>query len=139
MPVVVFCGGCFDLLHAGHVSLLQRAAALGDKLIVGLNTDQSVMRLKGSGRPIIPYEQRRLCLAALRCVDEVIPIVGDDPCHLIKMLTPEIVVKGPGYSAEAMIERDVVAGYGGKIVILDGPDVSTTKIQRRLNEATSEV
>jgi rfaE bifunctional protein nucleotidyltransferase chain/domain len=128
MPTVVFCGGCFDLLHAGHISLLQRAAKLGDRLIVGLNVDASVAKLKGSGRPIVRYEQRRECLLALRCVDEVIPIVDDNPCNLLRMLTPDVIVKGPGYVAEQMPEAAVVAGYGGQIVILDGPSISTSQI-----------
>lgn len=125
---LVFCGGCFDVLHYGHISLLRRARKLGDRLIVGLNTDASVSALKGPGRPVVSYAERYECLIALRYVDEVIPIVDLDPCALLSKLQPDIVVKGPGYSVASMVERLVVNEYGGQIVILDGPAVSTTSI-----------
>lgn len=132
---LVFAPGCFDLLHAGHVRMLTQARALCSRLMVGLNTDESISRLKGPTRPIIPYQQRYECLVALRCVDEVIPIVDDTPCNLLRILRPEIVVKGPGNIRDRMPEFPVVSSYGGSIVIMDGPDVSTTQILQRLANA----
>lgn len=135
---LVFAPGCFDLLHAGHVQMLTQARALGDSLMIGLNTDESITRLKGSTRPIIPYQQRYECLVALRCVDEVIPIVDDTPCELLRILRPEIIVKGPGYERHRMPEFPIVSSYGGSIVFFDGPDVSTTIILQRLENAVSD-
>ncbi len=131
MLKVVFAGGCFDVLHYGHLQMLARARALGDRLIVGLNTDESVRGLKGDNRPIIPYFQRYECLMAVRWVDEVIPIVDATPCNLLRNLRPEILVKGPGYALDTMPEASVVESYGGRIVFLDGPEVSTTGLVTR--------
>lgn len=132
---IVFAPGCFDLLHYGHLQMLARARALGDRLIVGLNTDESIRRLKGMSRPIVVYQQRYECLMAVRWVDEVIPIVDDTPCSLIEHLKPEVVVKGPGYDRHRMPESPIVESYGGRIVFFDGPDVSTTQLLQRLNHA----
>lgn len=139
MSIVVFAPGCWDLLHAGHVQLLRRARSLGDRLIVGLNTDESISGLKGPTRPIIPYRDRYECLKAVRWVDDVIPIVGATPCELIRMLRPEVVVKGPGYDRHRMPEASIVESYGGRIVILDGPEISTTRILERLHNATISI
>ena len=137
MPgTVVFAGGCFDLLHYGHLMTLARARSYGDKLIVGLNTDESIRRLKGPDRPINPYQWRFESLMAVRWVSEVIPIVDDTPIELLRQMKPEIVVKGPGYASDTMPEAEVVESYGGRIVILDGPNISTTKLIERLQNAT---
>lgn len=136
MPILVFCPGCFDLLHVGHVRLLQRAREMGDRLIVGLNTDESV-RLQGKGpdRPLIDYESRREILEAIRWVDEVIPIVDRTPCELVRNLRPEILVKGPGYARDIMPEAAIVESYGGRVVFLDGPEVSTTRLVTKFRGA----
>lgn len=132
MGSVAFAPGCFDVLHYGHIQMLARAKGLGaDRLIVGLNTDESIRLLKGARRPINPYQQRYECLMAIRWVDEVVPIVDLTPCRLIQQMKPEIVVKGPGYSPDSMPERRIVESYGGRIVILDGPEISTTLILQR--------
>jgi len=134
---LVFAGGCFDLLHFGHLMMLARARALGDRLIVGLNTDESIRGLKGPGRPIISYFHRYECLKAVRWVDDVIPIVDSTPVALIRQMKPEVVVKGPGYDPGRMPEAPIVESYGGRIVILDGPDISTTSILERLRNVAS--
>jgi rfaE bifunctional protein nucleotidyltransferase chain/domain len=120
------------MLHFGHLGLLARARALGDRLIVGLNTDESVRSLKGPSRPIIPWNERYECLKAVRWVDDVIPIVDWTPCKLIEQLKPEIVVKGPGYVRDRMPEAGIVESYGGRVVILEGPEISTTRLIERL-------
>ena len=134
----VFCPGCFDLLHAGHVDMLQRAYLLGDHLTVGLNSDESVRRLKGPTRPIVPYEQRKLMLQALRCVDEVVPISDDTPVAVIEWLKPDVLVKGPGRDPETMPERDICRRLNCRIKILDGPPVSTTSILEKLASSKIE-
>lgn len=111
---VVFTNGCFDLLHPGHILVLYRAAALGDFLFVGLNSDSSVKRLKGDRRPLVPLEARATVLSALRFVDFVVPFSEDTPLELIRVLRPHILVKGGDYRAE-----DVVgAGLVEKVVIV---------------------
>lgn len=111
---VVFTNGCFDLLHPGHLLVLSRAAALGDFLFVGLNSDQSVKRLKGDLRPRMPLEARAAVLSALRSVDFVVPFSEDTPLELIRVLRPHILVKGGDYRAE-----DVVgAGLVERVVIV---------------------
>lgn len=128
---IVFAGGCFDWLHWAHIDFLQRARDLGGRLIVGLNTDESIRRLKGETRPLITYENRRKSLLALRCVDEVVPIAEDTPVSLILQIRPKFIVKGIGYSAETMIEAEAAKTVGASIVILDGPEgVSTTNLLR---------
>lgn len=134
--VTVWTNGCFDVLHFGHFESLRRARDLGDRLIVGLNTDDSVRRLKGSSRPIHNENQRMTQLLSLRFVDEVIFFFGDTPCDIISELKPDVIVKGPGYSPTNMPEASIVNAYGGKIVILNGPEISTTKILDRMKERT---
>lgn len=126
---VVFTNGCFDIIHAGHVSILKRARAQGDVLVVGLNSDESVTRLKGPTRPIIKQDDRAEVLAALECVDAVVIFNEDTPVELIKALKPDIHVKGGDYTKEKMPEWPVVESYGGKIVILPLVEgLSTTNI-----------
>ncbi len=129
---VVFTNGVFDLFHFGHLKFLQRCAQMG-RLIVGVNSDESVKLLgKGADRPIIPGWQRERIVANLKCVRAVYPFDDPTPCELIKQLRPDIVVKGPGYSIENMPEAAIVKEYGGQVVILDGSDISTTKIIERI-------
>lgn len=105
---VVFTNGCFDLLHLGHVTYLEEARGLGDLLVVGVNTDESVRRIKGPGRPIVPLEQRLAVLAALEAVDYVVPFGEDTPYELIKALRPHVLVKGGDWRPEEVVGRDLV-------------------------------
>jgi len=105
---VVFTNGCFDLLHLGHVTYLEEARRLGDLLVVGVNTDESVRRIKGPGRPIVPLEQRMAVLAALEAVDYVVPFGEDTPYELLKALRPHVLVKGGDWRTEEVVGRDLV-------------------------------
>ena len=131
---LVFTNGVFDVLHAGHVRYLGEARALGDLLIVGMNSDASVRRLgKGPERPINPLEDRSEVLAALRSVDAVVAFEEDTPESLIGRLRPEVHVKGGDYRAEDLPETAIVRSYGGEVVILPLlPGRSTTATLRRL-------
>lgn len=115
---VVFTNGCFDILHAGHVRYLTAAKALGDILIVGLNSDDSVRRLKGEGRPINPAEDRAEVLAGLKAVDHVIVFEEATAEDLVRQLTPDIYVKGGDYSLETLPEAKIVASYGGRTILI---------------------
>jgi rfaE bifunctional protein nucleotidyltransferase chain/domain/rfaE bifunctional protein kinase chain/domain len=113
---VVVAGGCFDLLHAGHVSLLESARRLGDCLIVAVNSDASVRRLKGRGRPVIAQSDRAALLAALACVDTVVVFDDDSPVELLQRIRPHVFVKGGDYSSESLPEAAVLAAWGGQAV-----------------------
>lgn len=116
---LVFTNGVFDILHAGHVRYLAQARELGDLLIVGMNSDASVRRLgKGDDRPMNPVEDRAAVLGALRAVDGVVMFEEDTPIEVIKVLKPEIHVKGGDYDVEAMPETPVIRAYGGEVVIM---------------------
>ncbi len=130
---VVFTNGCFDLLHRGHVEYLHSARALGDALVVGLNTDDSVRRLKGEGRPLNGQEDRAIVLAALGCVDAVTLFDEDTPRELIAALVPDVLVKGGDYRVEDVVGREEVEAAGGRVVILPYLDGrSTTGLVRRI-------
>ncbi|RDE18747.1 bifunctional D-glycero-beta-D-manno-heptose-7-phosphate kinase/D-glycero-beta-D-manno-heptose 1-phosphate adenylyltransferase HldE [Motiliproteus coralliicola] len=134
---VVMTNGCFDILHAGHVQYLEQARSLGDKLIVAVNSDDSVERLKGPERPINPLEQRMAVLSGLGSVDWVVPFgkdsVDDTPAELIKELLPDILVKGGDYKAEDVAGGEAVIRNGGEVIILGFLDgCSTTNIVRRI-------
>lgn len=116
---VVFTNGCFDILHRGHIDYLARAAGKGDVLIVGLNTDDSVKRIKGDGRPVQDESSRALILAALQFVNAVVLFDEDTPENLIKIVQPDILVKGSDYKAEEIVGYDVVTAKGGKVVTID--------------------
>lgn len=113
---VVFTNGVFDLLHPGHVRYLQEARALGDLLIVGLNADESVRRNKGPERPLTPQHERAELLAALACVDAVVIFAEDTPADIIRLIQPDILVKGADWAADAIVGRDTVEARGGKVV-----------------------
>lgn len=113
---VVFTNGCFDILHRGHVEYLEQARAHGDLLIVGLNTDDSVRRLKGATRPIVPQEDRATILAALRCVDHVIYFAEDTPANLIAQVQPDVLVKGADYQINEIVGHEQVQASGGEVV-----------------------
>jgi rfaE bifunctional protein nucleotidyltransferase chain/domain/rfaE bifunctional protein kinase chain/domain len=115
---VVATGGCFDLLHPGHVRTLEAARALGDCLVVCLNSDASVRRLKGSGRPVVGEDDRAAVLRALRCVDEVVVFDEDTPSDLLARLRPDVWVKGGDYRPEDLPEAEVVAGWGGRVAVV---------------------
>ncbi len=113
---IVFTNGVFDLLHPGHLRYLTQARALGDALIVGINSDRSVRTNKGPGRPITPQEERAEVLAALGCVDAVVIFDGDAPHELIAALQPDVLVKGADWAADEIVGRDIVEARGGKVV-----------------------
>jgi len=115
---IVFTNGCFDLLHVGHVKYLQKARQFGDMLIVGLNSDDSVRRLKGESRPLIDQAERAHILAALDCVDYVVIFDEDTPIRLIETLKPMVLVKGGDYTPEGVVGREIVEGYGGRIELV---------------------
>jgi len=112
---VVFTNGIFDLLHRGHVEYLQKARAMGDILVVGINTDASVKRLKGEARPLVPLEDRAFILTALECVDYVLPFAEDTPEKVIGALLPDVLVKGADYKLEEIVGHDVVQASGGRV------------------------
>jgi D-beta-D-heptose 7-phosphate kinase/D-beta-D-heptose 1-phosphate adenosyltransferase len=115
---IVFTNGCFDLFHMGHLQLLREAKKLGDVLVVGINSEESVRRIKGEGRPFIPENDRASIVSALDCVDYVVIFSEDTPLELIKSLKPDILVKGGDYSPETVVGREIVEGYGGKVCII---------------------
>ena len=132
---VVFTNGCFDILHAGHVHCLERAKSFGDRLVVGLNSDDSVRRLKGKKRPVMNQSDRAAILSALECVDLVVAFDEDTPLELIRALKPAVLVKGGDYSPQDVVGRDMVEEWGGRVEIvpvLDGK--STTGILRLLSD-----
>ena len=138
--VVVFTNGCFDLLHVGHLSLLENARALGDTLVVGVNGDASVRRLKGSGRPIVPLRERMEILAALRVVDLVVRFDESTPARLIDRLVPNVLVKGGDYRRETIVGRKTVEDSGGRVVtfpLLRGRSTSNLLTRARRSAARS--
>lgn len=132
---LVFTNGVFDILHRGHVEYLYAARALGDALVVGVNTDASVRRLKGPERPVVPLEDRMVVLAGLGCVDAVTSFGEDTPRALIADLLPDVLVKGGDYRAEDVVGGEEVRGAGGDVVILPFVDGrSTTTIIGRMRD-----
>jgi D-beta-D-heptose 7-phosphate kinase/D-beta-D-heptose 1-phosphate adenosyltransferase len=130
---LVFTNGCFDLLHRGHSEYLHTARSLGDMLVVALNTDESVRRLKGAGRPVVNEEDRAYVVASLAPVDAVTFFHEDTPRALIASLLPDILVKGGDYHADDVVGKDEVEAAGGRVVILPFlPGRSTTEILRRI-------
>ncbi len=113
---VVFTNGCFDLLHAGHVALLETARGEGQKLIVGLNSDRSVRHIKGPTRPILPEAERAETLAAMECVDAVVLFDEATPAEIIRALVPDVLVKGADWGDTAIVGRDTVEAAGGRVV-----------------------
>ncbi|MFN0049053.1 MAG: D-glycero-beta-D-manno-heptose 1-phosphate adenylyltransferase [Cytophagales bacterium] len=133
---VVFTNGCFDILHLGHVDYLEKARSLGHKLVLGLNTDASVSRIKGPSRPIVHQESRSRVMAALEFVDLVVFFDSETPYDLIKNLLPDILVKGNDYLAENIVGADVVIANGGKvetIPLVQG--FSTTNIVNKIKNS----
>lgn len=130
---IVFTNGCFDILHRGHVEYLTKAASLGTKLIIGLNTDASVRRLKGHSRPVNDQEARSILLASLLFTDKIIFFEEDTPLELIRFIQPDVLVKGNDYKPEEIIGYDIVKAKGGiikTIVLTEG--FSTTSILKKI-------
>jgi len=137
--VVVFTNGCFDVLHAGHAQYLEQARALGDVLVVGVNSDASVRRLKGPSRPYQSQEDRARLLAALEAVGHVVVFDEDTPVETLALLRPDIHVKGGDYAPESLPEGQVVRSYGGAVRILDFlPGRSTTSLVGRIRREPGE-
>jgi D-beta-D-heptose 7-phosphate kinase/D-beta-D-heptose 1-phosphate adenosyltransferase len=136
---VVFTNGCFDILHRGHVDYLAKAKSLGDVLIVGLNADDSVRKLKGDARPIVEQEDRAAVLAALASVDYVCVFEEETPAELIRAIVPDILVKGGDWGVNEIVGRDVVEGAGGMVRTIEFlPNRSTTKIIEKIVKSAAQ-
>lgn len=130
---VVFTNGCFDLLHLGHIDYLSKAADMGDKLVIGLNSDASVSALKGPGRPITDQLSRAVMLASFSFVDAVVIFDEPTPLHLIELVRPDILVKGADYSIEQIVGADLVLKYGGEVKTIEYlSGYSTTLIEKKI-------
>ena len=133
---VVFTNGCFDLLHPGHIRILEQARQLGDILVVGLNSDASVRKLKGEGRPVLPEQERAEILAALEAVDAVVIFDAPTPQEVIARLLPDVLVKGGDWPGDEIVGREEVEAAGGRVVsvpVVEG--YSTTAILRKIRES----
>jgi D-beta-D-heptose 7-phosphate kinase/D-beta-D-heptose 1-phosphate adenosyltransferase len=134
---LVFTNGCFDVLHRGHVELLARARDLGDRLLVGLNSDDSVRRLKGPRRPLQSQDDRAACLAGLHAVAAVVIFTEDTPAQLIEELQPDVLVKGGDYEPDQVVGRETVEARGGKVVIIPYIEgISTSALIERMGRAS---
>lgn len=133
---LVFTNGCFDIMHAGHVQYLEAAKALGDILVVAVNSDASVSRLKGPSRPVIAQQDRALMLAALACVDYVTIFEEDTPYETIGLLQPDILVKGGDWPVEQIVGADIVQAKGGRVLSLPFKEgLSTSSIVAKIRES----
>ena len=132
---VVFTNGCFDIIHRGHIEVLARTADLGDKLIIGLNSDQSIQKLKGKDRPVIDEQSRAILLAALSFVDAIVLFSEDTPLKLISALLPDVLAKGGDYEIETIVGHEIVQKNGGKVKLVPFVDgfSSTTIIDKIKN------
>jgi rfaE bifunctional protein nucleotidyltransferase chain/domain len=136
---VVFTNGCFDLIHAGHIDYLTKAKAFGDILIVALNSDASVTRIKGARRPIVPLKERSLVIANIKAVDYVTVFEEDTPYEAIKKLVPDVLIKGADWRINDIVGRDIVEGAGGKVETIDFVNFqSTTNIIKIILERFKE-
>jgi len=136
---VVFTNGCFDIIHAGHVGYLEQAKKQGDRLIVAVNDDASVKRLKGAGRPINPVDRRMIVLAALEAVDWVVSFDADTPENLLRVLKPDVLVKGGDYDKSGVVGWQIVEAYGGRVAVLDLWDkLSTTAIVETIRQSSHD-
>ena len=131
---IVFANGCFDMMHVGHIRYLEGARALGDVLVVGINSDAQVRALKGEGRPLIPERERAEIIAAMRAVDFVTIFPEPTVEALLRAIRPDFHAKGTDYTEETVPERDVVRSYGGRVAIVGDPkDHSSTEMIKRVN------
>ena len=134
---LVFTNGCFDLLHVGHVRYLAAARDAGDRLLVGVNDDASVARLKGPGRPLVPADARAEILAALAAVDYVTIFAEDTPEALIQLVQPDVLVKGSDWAPDRVVGRDIVEARGGRIVLVPVVEgFSTTALADRIRQSS---
>ncbi|HOE54484.1 MAG TPA: D-glycero-beta-D-manno-heptose 1-phosphate adenylyltransferase [Candidatus Cloacimonas acidaminovorans] len=132
---IVFTNGCFDILHCGHILYLEKAKALGDILILGLNSDASVKRLKGNNRPIVSEKERALVVAGLESVDYVCIFEQDTPYELIDLIQPDVLVKGGDWTIDKIVGTDIVQKKGGKVLSLNYEQgFSTTNIIERIKQ-----
>jgi rfaE bifunctional protein nucleotidyltransferase chain/domain len=132
---IVFTNGCFDILHRGHIHLFRKSKRLGDVLVVGINNDASIRRLKGPGRPVFPLQERLEVLAALSDIDYLVAFSQDTPLELIKQVKPDILVKGGDWQPEAVVGKKEVEDEGGRVVIIPYlPGRSTTEIIQKIRE-----
>lgn len=133
---IVFTNGCFDILHIGHIKLLQFAKNSGDILVLGLNSDSSIKRIKGDKRPIVCQEDRAEVLSAIECVDFISIFDEDTPCELISLLKPDVHVKGGDYDVNKIPEAQIIKSYGGKILRFEYiPNHSSTGIIEKILSA----
>ena len=131
---IVFTNGCFDIIHRGHIEYLAKASSLGDVLLVGLNTDNSVKQIKGESRPIQDESSRALILASLSFIAGIVLFDEDTPYNLIKTVQPDILVKGSDYAPEDIVGYDIVKAKGGEVITIDITEgYSTTAVIKRLN------
>ena len=132
---IVFTNGCFDILHRGHIEVLAHTADLGDKLIIGLNSDSSIKSLKGETRPIINEDSRAILLAAFRFVDAIVLFNEDTPINLISILLPDVLAKGGDYEVSTVVGHELVQNNGGKVILVPFVDgySSTNIIEKILN------
>jgi len=136
---IVFTNGCFDILHLGHVSYLEAAKTMGDKLVVGVNSDKSIRRLKGKDRPITDQTARSGIIAALEAVDVVVIFEEDDPLALVKAILPDVLVKGDDYLTENIIGADIVIENGGEVRTIGFVEgYSTSKLIRKIKKLNSK-
>jgi rfaE bifunctional protein nucleotidyltransferase chain/domain len=134
---IVTTNGCFDILHVGHARILEQARKFGDVLVVGLNSDASVKKLKGAARPIVPQDDRAELLASLKCVDYVSIFDEDTPVEFLKAVKPNVHVKGADYTPAALAETPVVESFGGRVEILQlVPGRSTTSLIDKIHESS---
>jgi D-beta-D-heptose 7-phosphate kinase/D-beta-D-heptose 1-phosphate adenosyltransferase len=132
---IVFTNGVFDLLHRGHAEYLEEARALGDRLVVGVNSDASVRRLKGPSRPIVSQDDRVALVSALACVDLAVLFEDDTPLRLIEAVQPDVLVKGGDYAVPDIVGRDVVEARGGRVTTIAlRPGLSTSELVKRIRE-----
>ncbi|MFP4372109.1 MAG: D-glycero-beta-D-manno-heptose 1-phosphate adenylyltransferase [Halanaerobium sp.] len=137
--LVVFTNGCFDILHVGHIRYLKKAASLGDKLVLAVNSDSSVKKLKGGGRPFVPEAERLEMLAALEMIDYLILFSEIDARALLEEIRPQLYVKGGDYRIEDLPEAETVYNYGGKIILIsEVKGKSTTNIIKKIRQSKDE-
>ncbi len=130
---IIFTNGCFDIIHAGHIAYLNKTKALGDVLIVGLNTDNSTRRLKGRGRPVNNQDDRAAVLSALKPVDYVVYFDEDTPLNLVKAIKPDVLAKGGDYDIDSIVGADVVLSSGGEVNVIPFVEgKSTTDILKKI-------
>jgi rfaE bifunctional protein nucleotidyltransferase chain/domain len=132
---LVFTNGCFDIIHRGHVDYLTRARELGDALVVALNSDESVSKLKGEGRPVVTLIDRAFVISNLKCVDFVISFAEETPFEIISKVIPDILVKGGDWKTDQIVGRDIVENNGGKVFSLNYLDnYSTTSLFKKIKQ-----